>query len=74
MRKVVFWAGIGLILAGCGVRGTGEQFMSPDQIEAKDLATCQSLGARPGTQSYIDCRLRLRSDRSYQDTMRRYGL
>lgn len=56
----------GLVLAGCQTspRGQGEQFMSDAEIEAKDDGTCRSLGAPPGTPIYIDCRLRLRSNRS----------
>jgi hypothetical protein len=37
--------------------------VSPEQIaarqEAKQVATCQSYGAVPGSTEYVDCRLRL---------------
>lgn len=60
-------------LSGCvQVRGTGEQWMSNEEIEKKDDTTCSSFGAPKGTQAYIDCRLRLRSDRSAEDRLRRY--
>jgi len=60
-------------LAGCvQVRGTGEQWMSSEEVEKKDDTTCLSFGAAKGSQSYVDCRLRLRSDRSAEDRLRRY--
>jgi hypothetical protein len=60
-----------LTLTACGVRGTGERFLSDEDIEAKDDRTCAELGAVKGTQVYIDCRLRLRSSRSQEDQSRR---
>jgi hypothetical protein len=61
-------------VGGCtAVRGTGERFLSDEEISQKDDRSCTDLGAVKGTQVYIDCRLRLRSDRSVQDTMRRFG-
>ena len=62
-----------LALLGCGVRGTGEAFMTQQEMEAKDDGICKSLGASPRTTVYVDCRLRLRTDRSTQDTLRRFG-
>ena len=70
------WVAVPVALAlggGLPVRGTGEAFMSEDAINAKDEATCRTLGATPGTPTFIDCRLRLRSDRSNQDTARRFS-
>ena len=70
--KYVAIALVGLGLAGCqAVRGTGERWMSDQEIEAKDHGVCDSLGAKRGTQVYVDCRLRLRSDRSSSDSGRR---
>jgi hypothetical protein len=61
-------------MAGCiPVRGTNERWLSDAEIVAKDEAICTSLGAARGTQSYIDCRLRLRSDRSAEDSRRRWS-
>jgi hypothetical protein len=61
-------------MAGCmPVRGTNERWLSDAEITAKDEAICTSLGAVRGTQSYIDCRLRLRSDRSAEDSRRRWS-
>lgn len=72
MRYVA--AAVGLALAGCQqVRGTGERWMSDGEIEAKDNGVCQSFGAQRGTQAYVDCRLRLRSDRSAEDRLRRFS-
>ena len=60
-------------LAGCmPVRGTGEAFMSENEIQAKDDATCRGYGAMPGSQPYVACRLSLRSNRSHEDTARRF--
>lgn len=70
MRLVlVIVAGLGM--AGCQTRGHGEVFMSDAEIEAKDHGVCTSLGAARGSQVYIDCRLRLRSDRNLSDSSRR---
>lgn len=57
-------------LAGCqtSARGKGEQFMSDTEIEAKDDGTCRQLGTAPGTPLYVDCRLRLRSNRTAEDS------
>lgn len=71
MKKLILVA-MAVGLAGCQqVRGTGEQGLSDLEIDAKDNATCRSFGAVPGSQPFIDCRLRLRSDRSSEDRARR---
>lgn len=62
---------VGMGLAGCQTRGHGEVFMSDAEIEAKDHGVCSQFGAVRGTQPYVDCRLRLRSDRNVSDAMRR---
>jgi hypothetical protein len=69
--KVLLVVLAALTLGACGVRGTGERFLSDQDIEAKDDSTCADLGAAKGSQVYVDCRLRLRSDRSQQDQSRR---
>jgi hypothetical protein len=63
-------------LGGCGniswVRGNDDAFfMTQEQVDAKDDATCKSLGAVPSTSVYVDCRLRLRTNRSSEDSLRR---
>ena len=37
--------------------GRGELFMSKAEVEAKDDSLCQSYGAKPGTDIYIQCRM-----------------
>jgi len=69
--KLFVLVAAGLALAGCQTRGHGEVFMSDAEIEAKDHGTCAQFGAVRGTQPYVDCRLRLRSDRNVSDAMRR---
>lgn len=70
--KLAAVAVLGLALAGCqAVRGTDERGMTDAEIEAKDDAVCLSFGAAKGTQVYVDCRLRLRSTRSSEDSGRR---
>lgn len=74
MMKLIIVAVAGMALAGCQqVRGTGERGMSDAEIEAKDDSVCSGFGAAKGTQIYVDCRLRLRSDRSAEDRMRRFS-
>jgi hypothetical protein len=69
--KLFVLVAAGLALAGCQTRGHGEVFMSDVEIEAKDHGVCTSLGAARGSQVYVDCRLRLRSDRNFSDSSRR---
>lgn len=70
--RLILAALVAIGMAGCvQVRGTGERFMSDAEVEAKDHGTCQSFGAAKGSQAYVDCRLRLRSDRSAEDRSRR---
>jgi hypothetical protein len=71
-RWIVCIAVLAAALGGCMPRGTGEMFMSDRDIEVKGDGIFRSFGAVPGTQAYVDCRLRLHSDRSLQDTARRY--
>ncbi len=52
MWKFLFVAGIALTAASCGVRR--EVQMQQDDQE------CQSIGAVPGSQPYIECRLRMK--------------
>lgn len=70
MKKLLL-LGLALGLAGCQTRGHGEVFMSDVEIEAKDHGVCTQFGAVRGTQPYVDCRLRLRSDRNLSDASRR---
>lgn len=73
MRALIS-VGIMLVLTACvPVRGTNERWLSDSEVEAKDEATCANFGAVKGTQTYIDCRLRLRSDRSAEDSRRRWS-
>jgi len=47
-----------LTLVGCADRpGRGELFLSKDEIAAKDDAICRQYGAKPGEQTYIQCRV-----------------
>jgi hypothetical protein len=41
-------------LAGC---------VTPEELAARDDATCQSYGAAPGSSSYTDCRIRVAEQR-----------
>lgn len=72
-RHVVVFVLFTALGACTSVRGTDERFMSDAEIEAKDNSICASLGAVRGSQAYVDCRLRLRSDRSAEDRWRRFG-
>lgn len=72
--KALILLGLGAVLTACvPIRGTGERWMSDAEIEAKDDGICQGFGAAKGTQPYMDCRLRLRSDRSAEDRARRWS-
>lgn len=75
MKKVIrialVFALAGSVSACVPVRGTGERWMSDDEIEAKDDSACQSFGAVRGSGAYVECRLRLRSERGADDRARR---
>lgn len=72
MTRVLAIALLALLMA-CAprVRGTGEAFLNEAEVEAKDDGDCRRLGAAPGTSVYVDCRLRLRQNRSSEDSSRR---
>ena len=59
MKTTVLLSALALLLAGC-------QTLTPEEIAAREAAIdaardaeCQRFGARPGTDAYVDCRLRL---------------
>jgi hypothetical protein len=71
--KLVIVLGAAMAMSACvPARGTGEAFMSDTAVESKDDAACLSFGAQKGTQVYVDCRLRLRSERNSDDRARRF--
>jgi hypothetical protein len=45
------------ILTGCAGSIVGDAIAGPERLAQQDDAYCQSIGARSGTQSYMDCRL-----------------
>lgn len=73
MKTLIVLIGVGLVAACVPVRGTNERWMSDAEIEAKDHGICAGFGAQKGSQPYMDCRLRLRSDRSAEDRTRRWS-
>jgi hypothetical protein len=48
-----------LSLSACNTApGTGELFMSKQDRNQKDNAICQGYGAKPGTELFIQCRMK----------------
>ena len=43
---------------------------APPTLAEKDAKECESMGAQTGTQSYTDCRLRLKEMRSREEAAR----
>lgn len=75
MKALAVVSVLALALIGCThPRGRGELGMTLEQLDAKDDSVCGSFGLRRGQPGYADCRLRLRSDRSTQDSARRIGV
>lgn len=66
MKIVVLIFAAGCLVSACTARGIGEDFMSQQEIDTKDDSTCKSLGASPGTAIYVDCRLKLKNNRSIE--------
>ena len=62
MLRIATMALIGLSLSGC---------MSPEQIIARDDATCRSWGTSPGSQNYVECRAMLSQHQAMEDMQRR---
>lgn len=63
MLLVLIFAGA---LSGCGA--------SRQQLAQDDDATCQSYGAAPGTQAYIECRMRRDNTREQGRDMKRAAI
>lgn len=52
-------AAVCLSLSACTTTpGKGELFMSKQERDKKDNAICQSYGAKPGTELFIQCRMK----------------
>lgn len=66
MRLIGVIAVAGFALTGCGP--------SRQQVAADDDATCQSYGAAPGSQAYIECRMRRDTTRMEGDNARRAAI
>ena len=47
----------GLGLAGCAGSPVGDAIAGPEKLAARDDATCQSYGATPGSNAYVQCRM-----------------
>lgn len=52
------------------------QSMTPEEVSTADDAQCQALGARPGSNPYVECRLFLQAQREQEadDRRRRFAL
>jgi hypothetical protein len=59
---------IAIALGGCGTGSQHDahqaQMARMVDYAALDDSECQSYGAKPGTQSYIDCRMRMKEQRA----------
>lgn len=51
MKHILISASLVVCLGGCAMGP------SPEEISAGDDSTCQSYGARPGTEAYTQCRM-----------------
>jgi hypothetical protein len=66
MHKIAIAAALVTVLSGCGA--------SREQLAQDDDATCQSYGAQPGSQAYIECRMRRDTTRTQGDNLRRAAI
>ena len=60
----------GLSLAGCAGSPVGDAMAGPEKLAARDDATCQSYGARPGTDAYVACRMNVANQRQAEHQAR----
>jgi len=60
-----FWMAILLCLGAC---------TSAKEIAAKDDEECKSIGAQPGTQTYTDCRLKIKAMRQSETNARVHAI
>lgn len=58
-----------IILGGCA-GSLVEQAIAPERVEAREDRTCQSYGARPGTERYQACRIELARLRTQENSYR----
>jgi PBP1b-binding outer membrane lipoprotein LpoB len=70
--RIIAALAITLTLAGCAQYEAQQQAQAQAQaaaIEANDDAKCQSYGAAPGSQPYIQCRMNLDNQRAQMRQM-----
>lgn len=60
MKRVVVVCAVGLALGGCIMQARHEREIA--EADTKEAAFCESIGARPNTSAYTDCRLRMRQE------------
>ena len=63
MRLAIFLLGL-LSLTGCAGSPLGDAIASPEVLAQRDDTYCRSIGAVPGTQDYMNCRLTVTQNRA----------
>ena len=61
MKRLVVVGLVALMLGGCITRARHERELA--EADQKEDTFCTSIGARPGSASYTDCRLKMRQER-----------
>lgn len=57
MRCIAFVLAFGPLLGGCAGSIVGDAIAGPEKLAQQDDAYCQSIGAQPGSQPYMACRM-----------------
>lgn len=60
MKRVVVVCAVGLALGGCMTRARQEQQIA--EAGPKEDAFCRSIGAKPGSDAYVNCRTTMRQE------------
>lgn len=57
MRRLLLAAGAAILLAGCQGTPIGDAMIGDEKLAAMDDEYCQSIGAKPGSDAYVQCRM-----------------
>lgn len=57
MKKTALFLALCSPLGGCAGSIVGDAMAGPERLAQRDNDYCQSIGALPGTQAYMSCRM-----------------
>lgn len=63
-----------MLLAGCAGSPIGDAIAGPEKLAKQDDSYCQSIGAQPGSQAYMSCRLQMTQMRETKHNVARAAI